>query len=163
MVFNLKQQRANVLIELAVVLPLFLLLLTGLISLGQLLPQYSSIQQTTFNAALHGSRVTEQKAKESMNQFATKLYALQNSWLKDESIHTNYDNPTDSVEVQIDSSLKMLTKGTPLWLHVRTYAPNLLVDNVEPGDLEVFENPAISYDCTGNPCSASTCPTSACP
>lgn len=133
--------RGSALMEFAITFPLCIFFFFGVLAFGRLLVQAIWVQQTGYNAAYMGADVSETVVAEFMNNIVDTLSGFQNKNVKNQVDIEAYNPGTDSVEVTFKADLKMITSFSPLSISVRTVGPNVLVDNVAPGNPNLFENP----------------------
>ncbi len=157
-------EKGNVLVEMAVVFPLCLFFLLGILELGRILAQYSWVQQTTYNAAFLGSGLSTTDVALAPSSTASTLFSFLNSTKSALSVlpvvTTTYNDPdftpgvNDTVSVNIQTNLNMLSQFYPSSLNTTTTAPSVVI-GYSFTDLNEFENGLTNqyYDCGGSLCS----------
>lgn len=160
-------ERGSVISEMAVILPLLVLLLFGTFEIGRLLAQYSWIQQTSYNAAFLGSGLTDNNfstgpAATGAQKDYNKVNSLKNA-MAAPNIGATFDPIGNTVAVQIQGQMNLLSKMFPMDVNVTSTGPSSIL-NYNPGNLSNFENNGSTeqYDCDGQPCTVGSCPTT-CP
>lgn len=161
-------QRGSVLAELTFVLPFIVFLISGVISLGQVLSQVAWISETAYQATLTGAEVANQIVSEgAMIERANTLsntaktaskVARMLSW---ESVSSTQNRADELVTVSFQARLNTIFgNANILPLSISVSGPILTNLEQDISDLGVFKNPALQRDCSGNVCSAGTCPNS---
>ncbi|MBN8547766.1 MAG: pilus assembly protein [Deltaproteobacteria bacterium] len=154
------RERGGVITECVLVIPVMLVLFTGLTELGRTFSQINWVANISYEVAMVGASVSETAGGAlAMDGRYAQLSAIPyykvtlpsdptSKVYNQTDLHVS-GQPPRSVEVAIHATLPTLLSHVSPTFDVRATAPILVLSNVLPGGLSTFSNPNPLYDCCG--------------
>lgn len=147
-----EKETGSVVTECVIVIPLLLIIFSGLTELGRTFSQINWVANTSYEVALAGGGTPELAGgnivmEDRYSQLKDIPYYKVNF---PSTANSNYNPTTRTVSVSIHATLPTLLSYVSPAFDVHATAPILVLGNGVPGRLSVFENPADLYDCCGN-------------
>jgi len=154
-------------VEFAIVLPLMMLLFSGLLEIGRVLSQLNWLSQTAFSLiTLHGGTPKDYAPQLVSVRFDRLKTAKLNEFSK-VGLTVNYPEPlfgdsyyrtvneAEVVGMKLSATIRPLTTilGFTIPVSIEVTGPFLIPDKSNAGNLGQFQNPSpYLYDCSGRPC-----------
>lgn len=170
-------QRGAALVELSFVMPVLILILIGITSIGRMLAQVAWMSQTGYLVMLRGAEISNPTARGPAMDFrftrlrdgnselapvnAGNVYAL--SYSTSESITSAGGTEIDTISVRVTGALDTIIGPlSSLPISVEVSGAILALEATDVAGLSDFSNPAAGFDCNGNQLPAGSPPPSSC-
>lgn len=150
--FNNKFKKSSgaVLHEFALVVPLLMLFLIGIVETSRIISNIPMVAQAVYQSALVGGETQENAGIAVMNGQVNKFFEIQDHALNSQTVNAVYNNENNTVFVEVTANLNAVYESFPLSLKVGAVGPNMLAFDGMP-DTTGFANGNNYYNCEGSP------------